>query len=608
MNEEELFAIRHSTAHILAAALTELHPGIKLGVGPVIDAGFYYDVQLPDGVMLSDDDLKKVRKKMIEIVNRGDDFVKEELEVDDAIAMFTKMGQDFKVELLQELKTKGTTEVYGDEEIASPAARNDVGDVGAESISIYKTGDFVDLCRGPHVASSKEIGAFKLHKLAGAYWRGDEKNPMLQRVYGFAFATKEELAKHEEMLRQAARRDHRKLGKELDLFVFSDLVGPGLPLWTPRGTQIRNLLDDFVWEMRKERGYDKVEIPHITKKDLYETSGHWEKFSDELFKITTREGHEFAMKPMNCPHHTQIFDSRQRSYRDMPLRYATTTMCYRDEQTGELHGLSRTRAFAQDDAHVFCRESQIKEEALKIWDIIDSFYKAFNFDLQTTLSFHDPNEMEKYLGTPEVWKKAEATMTEIAQERGVEAKVEIGEAAFYGPKIDFKAIDSIGREWQVATIQLDMNMPERFDLHCINEKSEEERIFMIHAAIMGSITRFMSVMIEHVAGAFPLWLSPVQVAIASVSENHVAYCNELAGRLRDASIRVYLDDSNESVGKKIRNAAQQKYPYTLVVGDKEANSDKLAIRVRGKEDLLELSEIEFIEKVTQDSKNRTFEL
>lgn len=600
-DHNHLFAMRHSTAHVCASAILELFPNTKLGVGPVVDHGFYYDVQLPDGKTLSEQDLKKIEKRMKKIIQRGDDFIKEELSIDEAIQKFTQTNQDFKVELLQDLKTKGTTAINPDE-------AQDVDPDNPGVASIYKTGSFEDLCRGPHIANSKEIGVFTIHKLAGAYWRGNENNPQLQRVYGLVFETQEELDAHLEMLEEAAKRDHRKLGKELDLYVFSDLIGSGLPLWTPNGTLIRNLLDDYVWDLRKIRGYKKVEIPHITKKDLYEKSGHWEKYSDELFKITTREGHEFAMKPMNCPHHTQIFCSQQRSYRDMPIRYANTTMCYRDEQTGELHGLSRTRAFAQDDAHVFCRENQIKEEFLKVWDIIDTFYGTFDFTLEPTLSFHDPATPDKYLGDSATWEKAENALKEIAQERGVQAPIEIGEAAFYGPKIDFKAVDSIGRTWQVATIQLDMNMPERFDLTCINEQGEKERIFMIHAAIMGSITRFMSVLIEHVAGAFPLWLAPVQVALLSVSENHTSYCLELSERFEKQGIRTFVDDSNETVGKKIRKSVAQKYPYTLVIGDREIESEELAVRVRGQEELWNIAETDFVNHLKDLNLNRKHKL
>ncbi|MEX2054059.1 MAG: threonine--tRNA ligase, partial [Candidatus Colwellbacteria bacterium] len=439
-----------------------------------------------------------------------------------------------------------------------------------------------------HVKSTKDINpeAFKLTHLAGAYWRGDEKNPQLQRVYGVAFATKKDLQVYIKQMEEAEKRDHKVLGPALDLFTFSDLVGPGLPLWTPKGTILRNVLDDFVWSLRKERGYTKVEIPHITKKELYEVSGHWDKFKDELFKIKAREGHEFAMKPMNCPHHIEIFKRKQWSYRDVPQRYANTTTCYRDEQTGELSGISRTRSFTQDDAHVFCRNSQLKDEFLKVWDIVDSFYKAVGFtQLDVRISGHDPNNFKAYLGTKPMWQKAEKTLREMAKDRGVDAYFAPGEAAFYGPKIDFVAHDSIGREWQVATIQIDMNLPERFDVFCINENGEKERLVMVHAAIMGSIERFLAVLIEHYAGAFPVWLAPVQVQILAVGEKFQPYAKKVADELTASGIRTELTDANETLGKKIREGETQKIPYLLVVGEKESEAKTVAVRKRGKGDI-----------------------
>jgi threonyl-tRNA synthetase len=378
----------------------------------------------------------------------------------------------------------------------------------------------------------------------------------------------------------AEEKDHKQLGRELDLFVFSDLVGPGLPLWTPRGTLLRNLLDDFVWELRKKRGYEKVEIPHITKKELYETSGHWDKFKDDLFRVKTREGHEFAMKPMNCPHHIQIYARKPWSYRELPLRYANSTMCYRDEQSGELNGLSRVRAFTQDDAHVFCRESQVKEEFMKIWDIVQEFYGAFGFTLRIRLSFHDPKQPEKYLGDKKRWQSAETTLREIAEEKGAETFEGIGEAAFYGPKLDFIAKDALGRDWQVATIQLDLNLPERFDLTCVNEKGEKERIVMVHAAIMGSIERFLSVILEHVQGTLPVWLSPVQVRVLPVSEKHAEYANDVLEKLSSAGIRADFE-ADDSLGKRIREGKAMKIPYLIVVGDEEAKAQTGALEGRG---------------------------
>jgi len=400
-------------------------------------------------------------------------------------------------------------------------------------------------------------------------------------------------------------KDHKQLGRELDLFTFSDLVGSGLPLWTPKGTILRNLLDEFVWELRLKRGYEKVEIPHITKKDLYEKSGHWDKFKEDLFHVTTREGDEFALKPMNCPHHTQIYARKPWSYRELPQRYANTTMCYRDEQSGELNGLSRVRAFTQDDAHAFCRESQVREEFIKIWDIIQEFYAAFGFEpKKIRLSFHDSAQPEKYLGDKARWKMAEDILTSIAKEKGAETIDGVGEAAFYGPKLDFMAQDSHGRLWQVATIQLDMNMPERFDLTCVNEKGEDERIVMIHAAIMGSIERFLSVLIEHLQGAFPLWLAPVQVRVLSVSEKHADYATEVTRSLKSAGIRTELDNSNESLGKKVRNAKEEKIPYLLVVGDKEAEAKTVSAESRDHGKLDSLSVADFVARATEEIKKR----
>lgn len=399
------------------------------------------------------------------------------------------------------------------------------------------------------------------------------------------------------------KNDHREIGRELDLFTFSDLVGSGLPLWTPKGTLLRNLLDDYVWELRKARGYEKVEIPHITKKDLYVTSGHWDKFKDDLFRIKTREGDEFALKPMNCPHHTQIYARKPWSYRELPQRYANSTMCYRDEQSGELNGLSRVRSFTQDDAHVFCRIQDAKEEIQKIWDIVHVFYETFGMNLRLRLSLRDMNHLEKYLGNTELWHKAEKILKEIAAENKTEYFEAAGEAAFYAPKLDFMSKDSLGRDWQVATIQLDVNMPESFDLTCVNEKGEKERIVMIHAAIMGSFERFMSIMLEHLGGAFPTWLSPVQVKVLPISEKHNAYANEIYKKLLEEGVRVEVDDSNETLGKKIREAKQQKIPYLLVIGDKEVEASEVTVESRkGNEGSQTPSN--FLQKIQEEIKER----
>jgi threonyl-tRNA synthetase len=571
--------IRHSLAHLLAAAVLQKFPDANLGIGPAIDNGFYYDFELPNA--LAPSDLKDIEKAMRKMIGAALPFTGREVTATEAKKLFAK--QPFKLELIKEFSE------------------------GKQKLTVYETGDvFMDLCHGGHVTNTNQIpaDAFKLDKVAGAYWRGDEKREQLQRIYGLAFASKKELEEYEKMREEAKKRDHKVLGPALDLFTFSQLVGPGLPLWTPKGTMIRNELDSFVWQLRKKRGYEQVDIPHLTKKDLYVTSGHWEKFKDELFLVKTREGHEFALKPMNCPHHTQIYARRQWSYRELPQRYASTTKVYRDEQSGELAGLSRVRAITQDDAHVFCRTSQVKEEVFKIWDIVEEFYGAFGFKVSVRLSLHDPEHPEKYLGTPAVWKKAESELRALVKERGAEAVEGIGEAAHYGPKIDFMSKDALGREHQVATIQLDMNQPERFDLTCINEKGERERIVMIHAAIMGSIERFLSVAIEHFAGAFPVWCAPVQVAVIPISDKFAEYGNKVHEALMHAGIRAEISEANESLGKRIREAELAKVPYVLVVGEKEMSAGTVAVRSRkGDEGAVKIEK--FLEKIGREIKEKT---
>lgn len=598
---DDLDRMRHSSAHLLAAAIMKMFPDAKLGVGPVIENGFYYDMQLPRP--LTTDDFKALEKTIAALKAENLDFRREEMPLDDAIAFFKERGQDFKVDLLTDLKKHGTTNLKDEE-------AQDLGD--AATASLYWTGDFVDLCRGPHVERSGQVGAIKLKSVSGAFWRGKAENAQLQRVYGWAFATQEELDAHLKMMEEAEKRDHRKIGKEQGLFTFSDLVGPGLPLWTPRGTMLRELLNDYVWELRKVHGYQKVAIPHITKKDLYETSGHWAKYAEDLFKIETRDKHLFAMKPMNCPHHTQIFASEPKSYRQMPVRYCETTMVYRDEQTGELSGLSRVLSITQDDAHVFCRIDQVRAEAEKIWDIISAFYGTFGFELSVRLSRRDPAQPEKYLGAPEDWEKAEASLREIVEARVGSAWIDgPGEAAFYGPKIDFMAKDSIGRTWQVATIQLDFNQPRSFGLTCTNEKGEKEQVLMIHCAIMGAIERFMSVMIEHTAGFFPTWLAPEQLALLPVAERHLGPAAKLRDLFASHGLRAWLDASDESVGKKVRNAEKMRVPYGLVLGDKEIPESgewhdgvKLAVRVRGTKDAVEMTLGELLARIKEETTTR----
>lgn len=579
-DSDKLYAARHSLAHITATAVQHIWPKAKFGVGPVVENGFYYDIDLGE-VKITEDDLPKIEAEMKKVIKENQAFERFTLPIDNAIDWAKDTKQPYKVELLNDLKRSGTT-IAKDLDVAELGLAAD-GESKVEDVSFYRNGDFTDLCRGPHVEATGKVGAFKLMRVSGAYWRGNDKNAQMQRLYGVAFETPKELRQYLDMLEEAKKRDHRKLGQELDLFVFSDLIGPGLPLFTPRGTVLRRQLDAFVQEMRDEYGYQEVTIPHITKKDAYIASGHWAKFKDELFRITTREGHEFAMKPMNCPHHTQLYAAKSRSYKELPIRYRETTTCYRDEQTGELSGLSRLRAFTQDDAHVFCRSSQIEEEALKIWDIIDRFYGNFGFDLKIRFSTHDPDNMKAYSGKEEDWQSAESQLLAIVKEKvGDDYLPGVGEAAFYGPKIDFIGKDAIGRTHQVATIQLDFNQPEGFDLTCVNESGDRERITMIHAAIMGSIDRFLSVYIEHCAGRFPVWLAPEQIRIISVNQEDdtVALTTDIAEKAKHLGLRVHVDNDNESVGKKIRQSEIMKVPYTIVIGEKEIETSKVMPRIR----------------------------
>ena len=581
MNDEQLYAMRHSLAHIMAQAVQHMWPEAKFGVGPVVENGFYYDIDLGD-VTISESDFKKIEKEMRAIVNKDYPFERSEKQVDDALNWARGAKQPYKEELLNDLKRAGTTSAK-DIDPAMLGTATD-GESAVEKVSFYTDGDFTDLCRGPHAESTGKVGEFKLMRVAGAYWRGRETNPQMQRLYGAAFATQAELDDYLTMLEEAKKRDHRKLGQELDLFVFSDLVGPGLPLWTPRGTALKNALDAYVQELRDSMGFQQVSIPHITKKDLYEKSGHWQKFADELFRIQTREGHEFAMKPMNCPHHAQLYASQQRSYRDLPVRYRETTMVYRDEQSGELGGLSRVRGITQDDAHIFCRVSQVEDEVRQLWNVIEQFYTSLGFGtFRVRLSTHDPAAMSSYAGAPERWQSTVEQLSTIIRERvGEEYITGVGEAAFYGPKIDFMARDAIGREHQLATIQLDFNQPEGFDLSCVNEEGEAERIVMLHCAVMGSHERFLSVYIEHTAGRFPLWCAPEQVRIATVNqeETTLRFVADLEMLAKDRGIRFTTDKSSVSVGKKIRSAETAKVPYTLVIGDKEVAERQLTPRIR----------------------------
>jgi threonyl-tRNA synthetase len=567
-NQDRLLALRHTAEHILTQAMLELYPGILPAMGPATDDGFYFDFdptpkKSKQTYKIGSDDFEAIEKKMAEIIKQDLPLRKEVLTVDKARELFK--NNPYKQEWLDEIEAKG------------------------EKPQVYWTGkEFVDLCSGPHVKSTGLVKAFKLLSVAGAYWRGSETNKMLTRIYGTAFDKQEKLNDFLERREQIKKRDHKRLGKELDLFIFSDLVGSGLPLFTPKGTQLRNLLSDRLLKIQSRFGYQQVTIPHITKKELYEKSGHWEKFADELFKIKSREGDLFALKPMNCPHHIQIYASRPRSYRDLPQRYAETTMVYRDEQSGELSGLSRVRMITQDDAHIFLRTSQIKQEVLNLWDIVDEFYAAFNFKLNVSFSRRDPAQKDQYLGGDETWEKAESILRQIIRERVGENFIDRpGEAAFYGPKIDFIATDAFNREWQLATIQLDFNLPERFRLTCINEKGEREDIVMIHRAIMGAIERFLAILIEHTGGAFPVWLAPEQVRLIPIADRHLDYAHQIESQLDKTGFRVSVDGSSGTMAAKIRTAQKAKIPYMLIVGDREAKNQTVSVRLRSGENLQE---------------------
>lgn len=582
--QQELDRMRHSTAHLMAAAVQAIWPEAKFGVGPAIKNGFYYDMDLP--VALTPKDLERIEKKMRELKNKKLGYKRIEIGVDEAIAEMSKRNQPYKVELLKLLKERGSTAVVQETGDAEAIGVSE-GQGGAEIVSFYETGDFLDLCRGPHIQDTTEIGVFKLMSIAGAYWRGNEKNPQLQRLYGTAFFSKEELDQYLWLLEESKKRDHRRLGQELDLFTFSELVGGGLPLFTPKGTLVRDLLEEFVQSLQEPRGYQRVHIPHITKSDLYKTSGHWDKFQEDIFHVSGKSGEDFCIKPMNCPHHTQIYASRLRSYRELPIRMSEVTSVYRDELPGTLHGLSRVRAITQDDGHVFCIPEQVQEEALRIYSIIEDFYKPFGMKLTVRLSLWDEEHPEKYLGTPELWHNAQEQLRQVLRVKGAEWEEEAGEAAFYGPKIDFTVQDALERSWQLATIQLDFNMPERFNLEYTAPDGQAARPVMLHRAILGSVERFMSILIEHYAGAFPTWLAPVQAVIIPIADRHLDYAYKVRQELLNVhlnssreAIRVEIDEARESMQKKIRNAQLQKIPYMLVVGDKEAENGTVALRHR----------------------------
>lgn len=605
-DQDNLYAMRHSLAHIMASAVTQLWPEAKLGVGPVVENGFYYDIDLGD-TKISNENFNSIEDKMRAIIAENQPFVQSEKGIEEAIQWAESHGQPYKKELLNDLKRAGTTAAKDLDSKELGLATE--GESKVESVSFYKNGDFEDLCRGPHVESTGKVGAFKLMRVAGAYWRGNEKNPQMQRLYGVAFATPKELRVHLDMLEEAKKRDHRKLGQELDLFVVSDMVGSGLPLFTPRGTVLREELARFSNELRQAYGFEKVWVPHITKKDLYEASGHWDKFGDELFLVKSQETKdELVMKPMNCPHHTRIYAARPRSYRDLPVRYLETTTVYRDEKSGELGGLSRVRSITQDDSHVFCRDDQIEIEIDNLLSAANDLYATVEMSLRVRLSYRD--ESDAYLGSKDLWTSAQEQLKSAVLANNIEYYEEEGEAAFYGPKIDFMATDAIGREHQVATVQLDFVQPERFGLKYIGDDGAEKQPVMIHCALLGSIERFLSVYIEHTAGKFPIWLAPEQIRIVTVNQEETTtnFADNILQKGKELGLRVTVDNSNESVGKKIRSAEVAKVPYTVVIGEKEIASGQLVPRIRADMSVIpahpELAVEDFLKTVANEAKSR----
>ena len=560
----------HSSAHLMAEAIEQLYTGVKFGIGPSIENGFYYDVDFGENV-ITEEDLAKIEKRMMELAHEKQAFERIDVSKAEALKHFTDKGDEYKQELISELED-GT-------------------------ITYYKTGTFTDLCRGPHIPDTSCIKAIKLLSIAGAYWRGDEKRKQLTRIYCITFLKKKELEEYLVLLEEAKKRDHRKLGKELELFMFSEMVGKGLPMWLPKGTALRLRLQEFLTKIQKQYGYEQVMTPHIGNKQLYVTSGHWDHYGHDSFQpITTpEEGEVYLLKPMNCPHHCMIYKWQPRSYKDLPLRLAEFGTVYRYEQSGELHGLTRVRSFTQDDAHIFCRPDQVKDEFIRVMEIIEIIFKALNFEnFEAQISLRDPEDTEKYVGTDENWERAEAAIVEACKEKGLPAVVEYGEAAFYGPKLDFMVKDALGRRWQLGTIQVDYNLPERFDLTYIGSDNEKHRPVMIHRAPFGSMERFVAVLLEHCAGDFPLWLTPDQVMILPVSEKYHEHAEKLNEMLKRNEIRTLIDMRSEKIGRKIRDAEMKKVPYMLIVGEKEMNENTVSVRKHGQGDLGSMSAEEFV--------------
>ena len=572
-------AFWHSSAHLLAEALQELFPGVKFGIGPAVETGFYYDID-PNGHSITAADFPAIEAKMLELAKRNERIVRADISKADALKMFGERGETYKCELIEELEDG--------------------------HITTYTQGNFTDLCRGPHIPSTGVIKAAKVMNLAGAFWRGDDKRNQLVRVYGVTFPKKKMLDEYLALLEEAKKRDHRKLGKEMELFTFSTNVGAGLPLWLPKGAALRDRLEQFLRKIQKKYGYLQVITPHIGNKMLYVTSGHYAKYGKDSFQPihTPQEGEEYMLKPMNCPHHCEIFKSFPRSYRELPLRLAEFGTVYRYEQTGELHGLTRVRGFTQDDAHIFCAPEQIKDEFLKVMDIIFYIFKALNFDnYEAQISLRDPKNKQKYIGSDENWHLAESAIIEACEEKGLKARKELGEAAFYGPKLDFMVKDALGRRWQLGTIQVDYNLPERFQLEYTGADNQKHRPVMIHRAPFGSLERFVAVLLEHTAGKFPLWLAPDQAIILPISEKFNDYAYEVARQLTEADVRVTVDDRNEKIGRKIRDNEMRRIPYMLIVGEKEAENGEVAVRKQGEGDKGTMKIATFAEEIAQQVKD-----
>ena len=584
-SEDGKHAFWHSSAHLMAEAIESIYPGTKFGIGPTIDLGFYYDVDLPDGKQIAEKDLVKIEKKMIELARQKNAFEREDITKEAALTMFTEKGDVYKQELISELED-GT-------------------------ITLYKQGNFTDLCRGPHLPNTSYIKAIKLTSVAGAYWRGDEKNKMLTRIYGVSFPKQKFLEEYKVMMEEAKKRDHRKIGKEMELFTFSQAVGQGLPIWLPKGAMLREQLESFLKKVQKRFGYQQIITPHIGDVQLYKTSGHYQKYGEDSFQTisTPAEGEEFMLKPMNCPHHCEAFRSRPYSYKELPIRFAEFGTVYRYEQSGELHGLTRVRGFTQDDAHIFCRPDQLKEEFKKVIDIIFIIFKALDFKEYTAqISLRDPNNHEKYIGSEDNWDKAESAIIEACEEKGLNTITELGEAAFYGPKLDFMIKDALGRKWQLGTIQVDYNLPERFNLEYIGADDKKHRPVMIHRAPFGSMERFCAVLIEHTAGKFPLWLTPEQVVILPISEKYNDYAQNVSNYLNNYDIRAIVDDRNEKIGRKIRDNELKRIPYLLIVGEKEAEEGTVSVRRQGEGDKGTMSKDEFAKFLNDEVREQLSEL